>query len=84
MSVFAVVAWDERKRWVGPGAWGRATLVDSLGRCTSLGGVELKRLARRLLNHETVEFSVSGSEQAAHVAHILESLGATIEIREAI
>jgi hypothetical protein len=84
MSVFAVVNWDEQRRWVGPGAWSRSALVDSLGRCTSLSGVEVKRLARRLFNREILEFSVSGPAEAAHAAHILESLGATIAIREAI
>jgi hypothetical protein len=84
MSVFAVVGWDERKRWVGPGAWSRSTLVDSLGRCTSFRGAELKRLARRLLDQEIMEFSVSGVAEAHHVLHILESLGATIEFRETI
>ena len=84
MSVFAVVTWDERKRWVGPGAWSRSTLVDSLGRCTNLRGAELKRLARRLMNKEIMEFGISSSTEAAHAAHILESLGAAIEIHEEI
>ena len=77
-------AYDENKRWVGPGAWSRSTLADSLGRCTTLSGVELKRLARRLLDHDVLEFNVLGSAEAVHVAHILESLGATIEIRATI
>jgi hypothetical protein len=58
--------------------------VDSLGQCTNLRGTELKRLARRLLNKEIMEFGVSSSVGAAHAAHILESLGATIEFREAV
>jgi hypothetical protein len=84
VSVIAVVAWDEQKRWVGPGAWSRSTFVDSLGRCTSLRGAELKRLARRLLSQELMEFDISSPEEAAHAAHILESLGASIEIRYTI
>jgi hypothetical protein len=58
--------------------------VDSLEQCTNLRGAELKRLARRLLNKEIMEFGISSSVEAAHAAHVLESLGATIEIREAI
>jgi hypothetical protein len=82
MSIFVVVAWDEQKRWVGPGAWNRSTLVDSLSQCTNLRDVELKRLARRLLSRELIEFPISNSEWASHAAHVLESLGATVEIRE--
>jgi len=49
-----------------------------------LRGAELKRLARRLMNKEIMEFGISSSTEAAHAAHILESLGAAIEIHEEI
>jgi hypothetical protein len=40
-----------------------------------------KRLARRLLGRELVEFAIVDREKAKYVAHILESLGAKTEIR---
>ncbi len=79
-----MIAWDENKRWSGPGAWNRSTLVDSLARCTALHGTELKRLARRLLSKELIEFDIANASEATHAAHILESLGAKIEIRDTI
>jgi len=83
MSVMAVVAWDEQRRWVGPGAWNRSTLVNALGRCTTFRGAEIKRLARRLLSKKLMEFDIASPGEAAHAAHILESLGAKIVIRNA-
>jgi len=49
--------------------------------CTSLPSTDAKRLARRLLTKELVEFAIVDHEKARYVAHILESLGAKTEIR---
>jgi hypothetical protein len=68
-------------RWVGPGAWGRRPLTNALIQCTSLQSTDAKRLARRLLSRELLEFSIVDREKAKYVAHILESLGAETEIR---
>jgi hypothetical protein len=81
MDIFAVTAWDPKMRWVGPGAWGRRPLTDALIRCTTLQSTDAKRLARRLLGRELLEFAIADLEKAKYVAHILESLGAKIEIR---
>ena len=81
MGTFAVTGWDSKKRWVGPGAWGRRPLTDALIRCTTLQNADAKRLARRLLSRELMEFAIADLEKAKHVAHILESLGGKIEIR---
>jgi hypothetical protein len=81
MGTFAVTAWDPKMRWVGPGAWGRRPLTDALIRCTTLQKTDAKRLARRLLSRELTEFTIADLEKAKYVAHILESLGAKIEIR---
>jgi hypothetical protein len=81
MGTFVVRAWDPKMRWVGPGAWGRRPLTDALLRCTTLQDTEAKRLTRRLLNRELIEFSIADREKAQYVAHILESLGATVEVR---
>jgi hypothetical protein len=81
MDTFAVTAWDPKMRWVGPGAWGRRPLTDALIRCTTLQSTDAKRLARRLLGREPLEFAIADLEKAKYVAHILESLGAKIEVR---
>ena len=70
-------------RWVGPGAWGRRPLTDALIQCTSLHSTDAKRLARRLLSRQLVEFAIVDRDKAKYVAHILESLGAKTEIRRA-
>lgn len=49
--------------------------------CTSLQNTDAKRLSRRLLNRELVEFAVVDRERAKYVARILEFLGAKTEIR---
>jgi hypothetical protein len=81
MELFAVTGWNPEMRWVGPGAWGRRPLTDALIRCTALQGTDAKRLARRILSKELVEFAIVDREKAKYLAHILESLGAKIEIR---
>jgi hypothetical protein len=42
---------------------------------------DAKRLARRLLSRELVEFAIVDREKAKYLAHILESRGAKTEIR---
>ena len=81
MGSFAVTGWDSKMRWVGPGAWGRRPLTNALILCTTLQNTDAKRLARRLLSRELTEFEIADLEKAKYVAHILESLGARIEIR---
>jgi hypothetical protein len=81
-ELFAVTGWNPHMRWVGPGAWGKRPLTDALIQCTSLQSTDAKRLARRLLSRELVEFAIVDREgKAKYVAHILESLGAKTEIR---
>jgi hypothetical protein len=81
MTVVAIVGWDEDQRWVGPGAWSREIVADSLRQCMELRSTEAKRLTRRLLSKESLELEVVALERARQLVHILESLGAKIEIR---
>jgi hypothetical protein len=79
-ELFAVTEWNPHMRCVGPGAWGRRPLTDALIQCTSLHSTDAKRLARRLLSRQLVEFAIVDRDKAKYVAHIPESLGAKTEI----
>jgi hypothetical protein len=81
MVVLSVKSWRSESRWVGPGAWSRSVLADALGRCTGLDKTHVKRLARRLMNREALEFEVKSEALAAHCVHILESQGAQLQFR---
>jgi hypothetical protein len=81
VETFSVLAWNQDARWVGPGAWSRKQLTNALLDCTGLQITEAKRLTRRLMNKELLEFPIVSATEAGHLLHILESQGARVEVR---
>jgi hypothetical protein len=81
METLVVESWNAEMAWDSDGSWSRSNLEDRLRACTRFQPTELKRLARKLLAREPVEFSITGREIAESAAHILESMGATVRFR---
>jgi hypothetical protein len=82
MVTLVVSGWDELKRWVGPNAWSRSALAESLEHCVDLLATDVNRMARTLLRREKMQIPVRSKETAASAFHILELQGAIVSFIE--
>jgi hypothetical protein len=86
MVVLRILSWDSSRSWT---SWGPAVRSDLEGRLKSVLGLsplEIKRLARQVLDREVTELLLDQAPDALGaepVRHILEALGAEVEIGNA-
>jgi hypothetical protein len=79
-----IKTWDTAKAWTNWSGQAKRQFVNRTRVLSSADRTELKRLARKVLNRETVEFSldrISDLDKAEPLVHLLESLGAMVEVQ---
>lgn len=80
--VLRIVSWDSALAWSSDVAWVRTTLIHQLRECTPIGHIEAKRLIRGLLEDRTGEILLVRPAGVNSMRHVLESLGAVVELVE--
>ncbi len=78
MTLLVIEKWNEDQRWASHNSWNLESFCHRISLCTQLRGTELKRVARKIKNHELNEIEVLNKEAANPLIHTLESLGAKV------
>ena len=83
MIKIEIKGWDSNKSWTNWSGQAKRQFIHRMRELSNADHTEIKRLARRVLDKETMEFKldrISRSEDAESIKHLLESLGATVEV----
>ena len=75
-----VLAWHPEHAWTNWDGAARAQLVKRLVSSTQLRRLEIKRLARSIMAGELVTIDFQNDTETSGVQHVLESLGAEVQI----
>jgi hypothetical protein len=84
MIKLEIKAWDHNKAWTDWSGQAKRQFVNRMRELSNVDNTEIKRLARKVLDKEKMEFTldrISETEKAASIRHLLESLGATVEVK---
>jgi hypothetical protein len=76
-----VLSWDANRSWTDWDGKARYQLVPRLVEFGQQPRLEAKRLARRIMARELVSLTLPSDKGVEGIRHVLESLGAEVEIK---
>jgi len=85
MIKIEIKTWDRDKAWTDWSGQAKRQFVNRMRELSNVDNTEIKRLARKVFEKEKMEFTldrISQPEKADSIRHLLESLGAIVEIKK--